>query len=321
MRVGTICLLLAAFAAAPPLSAAADQESGFFASADWINWKARRSGMDFVIVDPNTDARVEGDQVNLNYDRDNGARVVLGYHLGPCWDASMEYQTYRTKDQLTVTQPAGGSLWGTRLHPDSIIGDRFSTSVSANATLDYDVLDFMISRRFAMDSCQRVNFSLYGDFRYAMIDQTIDITYADSVNGRSVNIHNPIKLDGYGIRAGGQLDWNVRGGFSLFGKGAISVLAARVDSTYTEHDRYSLAAYNLVNVSDTCYQAVPVIETALGMAYQRGPWEVAFGYEMAIWGNTGSRIDFEDDVDEDKFSNSSNDLILDGFFLRFCFNR
>lgn len=164
---------------------------------------------------------------------------------------------------------------------------------------------------------------LYGGFRYAMIDQTLDINYADNVTGDLASINSPTKLDGYGIRAGGQLDWNVRGGFRLFGKAAISALAARVDASFSDKEISggSGAHHNYVDVSESYYQTVPVIETALGMAYQRGPWEVAFGYEMASWGNVCERRDFVDDVIDSKFSCPSNDLILDGFFLRFCLNR
>ena len=178
MRVGIVCILLAASAAGMFIdSPAPAQECGLFVSADWLEWKARRRDMDFVIVDPNNDSRVEGNQTNLSYDRNSGARVVLGYHLGPSWDLSMEYQTYATNDQLTVTQPVGGALWGTRLHPDSVVGDRFATSAAARATLDYDVLDLVISRRFEMDGSSWVDFTLFGGFRYAMIDQTLSINY------------------------------------------------------------------------------------------------------------------------------------------------
>ena len=76
-----------------------------YASADWLNWKARRSDMDFVIVDPNDDTDPQGNQVNLNYDRNSGARVVLGYHLGPCWDLALEYQGFSSNDRLLVNQP------------------------------------------------------------------------------------------------------------------------------------------------------------------------------------------------------------------------
>ena len=320
MRARIVCLLLAALAVGLlPASSALAQGSGFHASVDWLNWKARRSGMDFVIVDPNAaDGNVQGNQVDLNYDRGNGARLVLGYDLGSRWDVSLGYQTFSTNDQLLVTQPVGGELWGTRLHPRSWMDP---TSVAARATLDYDVLDLMLSRRFAMDSCQSVDFTLFGGFRYAMIDQTLNINYVDNVNVLTTNISSPTKLDGYGIRAGGQLDWNVRGGFSLFGKGALSVLAARIDSTYSERDVSGGNTTYPFAVSSTYYQAVPVIETALGMSYQRGPWEVAFGYEMAFWANAGERRDPCDDIDDQKFSCSSNDLVLDGFFLRFAFSR
>ena len=320
MKSSIVYALLAACAAGIfMVSPASAQETGFYASADWLEWKARRRDMDFVIVDPNTDARVEGEQKNVNYNRNSGARVALGYHLDSLWDCSLTYQTYGTNGRLLVNQPNGGSLWGTRLHPDSIIGDRFSTSAEGSASLDYDVLDFMLSRRFTMDRSQQVDFTLFGGFRYAMIDQTLGINYIDANNVRSAVISDTIKLDGYGIRAGGNLQWNVFGGFSVFGQGALSVLAARSNAHYVETD-YGTTTYDMVNVTETYYQAVPVIETALGVAYRRGGWEVAGGYEMALWGNVGERRDFGDDVDEQKFSNSSSDLLLDGFFLRLAYN-
>jgi len=322
MRVGIVCILLVTLAAGVLISLPAPaQGAGFFASADWLNWRARRRDMDFVIVDPNTDGRVEGNQINLNYDRNNGARIVLGYHLGPDWDFTVEYQTYGTSDGLLVSQPAGGSLWGTRLHPDSAVGDRYATSAEARATLDYDVLDFMLSRRLSIDGSPQTDFTLFGGFRYAMIDQTLNINYIDAANGRTADINNPIKLDGYGIRAGGRLDWNVSGGWTVFGQGALSVLAARASASYRETDDNGATVYDVVNVSETYYQAVPVLETALGISYQRNCWEVGFGYEMSLWGNVGERRDFGDDIDEQKFSSPSSDLILDGFFFRLAYTR
>ena len=324
MRVGVVCILLAASAAGLFISSpspARAQESGFYASADWLNWKARRRGMDFVIVDPNTNSSVQGNQINLNYDRNSGARVVFGYRLDSCWELAAEYQHFDTNDQLLVNQPAGGSLWGTRLHPDSVVGDRYATSAEGRATLNYDVIDFVISRQFAMDCSRRVNFTLFGGFRYAMVDQTLNINYIDSVNSRSAVINDEIKLDGYGIRAGGRLEWNIFGGLSVFGQGAVSVLAARANAHYTETDHNGESTNDLVNVTETYYQAVPVVETALGVAFRRGYWEVAGGYEMALWGNVGERRDFVDDIDEQKFASPSNDLLLDGFFLRLAYNR
>lgn len=207
------------------------------------------------------------------------------------------------------------------MHPDSVIASRAATSAEGWATLDYDVLDFTLSRRFLMDCPQQVNFTLFGGLRYAKIDQTLGIAYVDSVNSVSAEITNPIKLDAYGIRAGGQLDWNAYGCWSLFARGAVSALAARVDANFRETDVTGTGTTTPVNVSERYYQAVPGIETAFGIAYERNNWELGFGYEMAIWGNVGERRDFVDDVDDQKSTYPSSDLILDGFFLRLAYNR
>jgi len=322
MRVGIVCILLAASAAGGFVSSqAAAQEAGLHASADWLNWKARRRDMDFVIVDPNTDTDVQGNQIDLNYDRNSGARVEVGYRFKSRWDFSVGYQNFSTNDQLLIAQPAGGQLWATRIHPDSVVGSHAATSAEGRASLDYDVLDFTVSRQFTMDRCQRIDFTLFGGFRYGKIDQTLNLVYLDSVNSRSATINDEIKLDGYGIRAGGQLEADVIGGLSVFGRGAFSVLAARSNAHYTETDVSGAGTTDLVDVSESYYQAVPVIETALGVTIRRGYWQVAGGYEMALWGNVGERRDYCDDVDDQKFSCPSSDLILDGFFLRLAYNR
>jgi len=109
--------------------------------------------------------------------------------------------------------------------------------------------------------------------------------------------------------------------FGLFGRGAVSALAGRVDANFRERDVSGTGTTVPVNVSETYYQAVPGIETAIGIAYQRNNWELGFGYEMAIWGNVGERRDFGDDVDEHKTTYPSSDLVLDGFFLQLAYNR
>lgn len=301
-----------------PSSPAAAEEPGVYVYGDWLSWKARRRDLDFVIVDPNNDARVEGSRESLNYDRDYGTRVGLGCRTNTGWELGAEYTYFRATDMATYNQPTGGSLWGTRLHPDSVIGDRFATSASAMATLDYDVFDLGVGHSFFLDERGSMSLKLFGGFRYAMIDQTFAVSYVDSVNSRTADIIHATKLDGYGVRLGSELEWHVYGGLKVFGRVAGSVLAAKGDSHYAELDNQTTA---LVNVTESYYQMVPVMETAVGLGYQRGPWELSAGYELAGWFNAGERLDFQDDVDEQKHSLSSSDLILDGFFVRIAFNR
>ncbi|MCU0873170.1 MAG: hypothetical protein MUE50_12595, partial [Pirellulaceae bacterium] len=64
--------------------------SGVIASAEWLNWQAHRGGLDFAsFVDPIwlTPATLE----SLDYDRDNGLRVGLGYLFDSGWDVGWNY--------------------------------------------------------------------------------------------------------------------------------------------------------------------------------------------------------------------------------------
>lgn len=317
MKKRVVNTLLAAFVGGMILSSSGTAlGSGFYASADWLNLKPRCSDMDFVIVDSNSDTNPQGSLVAVDYDRSNGARVVLGYKVGSCWDFSMDYQTLHSSNHGQVNQPTGGSLWATRVHPDSVIGSHAATSAAATTSLDYDVIDLMLSRRLHLGGSQQMELTLFGGFRYATIDQSLDIQYVDDVNGRTADISNPSNLDAYGIRLGGQLEWNFRQGWSIFGRGSFSVLGARINSRFRETDNSSI---DVVDVTKTYYQAVPVMETALGIAFSRNCWKVGFGYEMALWGNIGERLDFSDDIEDQKFSSPSSDLLLDGFFLRFAY--
>jgi len=60
----------------------------------------------------------------------------------------------------------------------------------------------------------------------------------------------------------------------------------------------------ILDFADSYDQSIPEIETAAGVAWTHGIWQVAGGYEMSSWFNVA-------EVDR-----ASYDLVLDGFFAR-----
>ena len=50
-----------------------------------------------------------------------------------------------------------------------------------------------------------------------------------------------------------------------------------------------------------------IVDAAAGVAWTRGRWQIAGGYELATWFNVG------------EIDRASHDLLLDGFFLRTSF--
>jgi hypothetical protein len=201
---GRLLLVLAAVCASVMLadSSALAAGPGNYAYGEFLSMTARRRDMDFVIVDPNDDTDPQGNQIGLDYDTDSGARVGLGRRTARGWELGVEYQTYETDDYMSVDQPVGGRLWGTRLHPDSVVAASGATNATASASLDYDVVDLTIGRRFLLDDCENIQLTLLGGFRYAVIDQGLGIQYVDAVNARTADVTHITRLDGVFFRIG-----------------------------------------------------------------------------------------------------------------------
>ena len=275
--------------------------SGLVASVEWLNWQAHRGGLDFAsFVDPIwlTPATLE----SLDYDRDNGLRVGLGYRFDSGWDVTWNFTYFRTSAAGAVDQAAnpGLVLIATRSYFDLAMD-----SVAAQAELDYQVHDIEAGRRFAMSESADVR--LFGGFRWATIDQTENqqYTYQDLQGGPITGtIDGRSELDAYGIRLGAQTQWTTRWGLGLFGRLAGSVLVGSVNTQQREFDD---SQGTILNFTDESYRAVPVIDSAVGAAWTLGAWQVAGGYEMTTWFNLA------------EIERSSCDLILDGFSLRLAY--
>jgi hypothetical protein len=289
----------AAVAAVP--SCDCPPSSGVVASAEWLNWQAHRGGLDFAsFVDPIwlTPAARE----SLDYDRDNGLRLGLGYRFASGWDVSWNYTYFQTSAAGAIDQAAspGLVLIATRSYFDLAVD-----SVAAQADLDYQVHDIEAGRRLVFT--ENADVRLFGGFRWAKIDQSEfqQYTYDDiEVGSVTGTIDGRSELDAYGIRLGAETQWTTRWGLGLFGRLAGSVLVGNAAVQQREFDD---AQGTILNFADEAYRAVPVIDAAAGASWTHGAWQVAGGYEMTTWFNLT------------EIERASQDLILDGFFLRLAY--
>lgn len=307
--------------------------AGPIAYVEWLNLAAR-DPMDIVIIIPTYDKYWEfdiiGEKYSLVYERGNGIRTGLGYRFCSGWDVLWNYTYFHTSASAVIEAPEGGVLRTTRGHP------RWAETADiarASASLDLDVIDLEAGRWFDLDETAAVR--LFGGFRWAMMDRDLDIVYdgRDYFNGM---IDNPTTMDGYGIRVGAEGRWALPWGLSLFARGAGSVLAGKFTTHFKETDDgtgwYGPDHEVLVDVWQSNTRAVPVLETAAGVGWCCGNWEISAGYELAAWFNMSERLVFHDggphgpppwyppyepwEADEGSFSLATQDLLLDGFFLR-----
>lgn len=282
---------------------------GWFASVGYVNWRPRRNDTDFVIVDPTDDAVVSGNRRVATFDQDNpGVRLGFGRRFESGWDLGFKYTNFFADGTSRSTLPAGGELHGTRLHPNATIGGDDAETASGNVRLQYDVID--LEAAYCVNAGCSAAFRFFTGFRYANLDNQFNVTYTEAAN--LIAIADRTNIDAYGLRAGLEGRWLFQNNFSLFGTLAGSVLAAETSQRYTNLQN---GAQTHGNFRSSGTRALPVLETSLGVAWNRGPMTVQLGYELQAWMNAVDRTSWTDNGDPQNHTMSSHDILLDGIFV------
>jgi hypothetical protein len=296
---------------------------GPIAYIDFLHWGAHRQGMDVAVVGL-TDGEIALGVAELGFGRDGGLRIGLGYQFASGWDVSWNYTYFSTDASLALQPTADNPII---LSQSMLNGFQQFTEgdFTFAARLNYHVNDLEFGRWINID--ESTAFRLFGGFRWAIIDQRISSRFGDAGDDDfwqqgetySGTGEQTINMDGYGLRLGSEGRWNVGRGFSLFGKGSASVLAGhfnyRFTETGTEYVNGVVVDTNTLVARDTQTQLVPVLEVAAGVNWAYKQLELSAGYELAGWFNMATRIGGAG------VSVSSNDLLLDGFFLRGAYTR
>jgi Legionella pneumophila major outer membrane protein precursor len=269
--------------------------------------------------------------LEAQYGRDSGLRVGVGYQFADCWDATWNYTYFFTNGAAATEATADNPV---RLTQSAL----FSLAMPLPATggdfafgssLNFQLHDLEFGRWINLD--KSVALRLFGGFRWAMIDQKLAQSWHDALNefpngdvfsstGASLGV---IDMEGFGIRLGSEARWKLPAGFSLFGKGSASVLAGHFHYAVDAIDTQIRAIVDFppqqtttaLTYRGSTTQAVPVLEAAVGAAWTYYQLEVSAGYELSAWFNMANRYAFTGGAPV------SNDLLLDGLFLRVAFTR
>lgn len=289
-------------AAAPEIAPSrVSRQVGLIADAEWLNWRTASSNQDFAsFTDPVwlTDRSTESVAP-----QGSGIRARLGYRAASGWDVSWSYTYFDGDDSSSVAATADPSSVLTS--PISVL-DLPLNDAAVDATTQINVHDLEFGRWFAWNDAAA--FRPFGGLRWAQLDETLDgkYRYDDLANVlRSNEFAHSSQMDGYGVRMGGEAECNLFGGFSLFGRGAGSVLAGTVESTSLEKDEVQGTVLNR-RVSAT--KAVSSIEAAAGLAWQIQGFKIKGGYELNSWFNASS------------LNAKDSDVLTHGFFAGASWN-
>lgn len=283
------------------------------AKVDYLNWQVNRQGLDFAIpTDGTAQAVGNGSVQNLKFGQASGVRAGIGYLYASGWDLTGNFTYYQNTASASATEPPGGNLWATRSHPN--VNQEASTA-AASGLFNYNVFDLEAGYGYLFN--ESVAIRPFGGLRWANIGQGFNVRY-DGRDFDNAVVNNNLNMTGFGFRLGMEGYWHLGNGWSVFGRGAGSVLYGNFQSQLRETNH--AGADTIVNVNDHYFQAVPVLETALGGSWQRDGFQFAAGYELNNWFNLGNRSMFPDNAHEGAYSPSSNNVLLNGFFVRCSLN-
>jgi hypothetical protein len=286
---------------------------GWLVSVDYLNWDVRQRSTDFAITTDDSAVVGRGAVHHLDMDRNSGVRTSLGYRLGSGWELALGYTYFQTDGVASAAEPAGGNLWATRSHPAL-----YEEALTADASGEFTYNVFDLEARYPLVRSCPVTAQILGGLRWADIDQALRVAY-DGRNFTDGQFSDVSSMTAFGLRLGAESQWHLNSSWSLFGNAAGSILYGRFHTALLETNRAGLET--VVDIRDDYDQAVPVIDAAVGVAWNRGPWEIRGGYELANWFNLADRSMFPSYQHEGAYTPQSQDVLLDGLFVRFSYTR
>lgn len=179
---------------------------------------------------------------------------------------------------------------------------------------------FDLEARYPVIQRTHLEMYLFGGVRWAELDQEFLVRYDGDMfdDGR---FSDSTRMSGAGLRMGTEMNWWWNSSWGVFGSMSGSLLYGRFQTHLLEAERACTPPCRdtIVDVYDAYGQPVPVLDAAVGIAWNYRCLQVRGGYEMVSWFNFADRSMFPDETHEGAYSPKSTDVLLDGFFIRLTY--
>ncbi|MEJ2040668.1 MAG: Lpg1974 family pore-forming outer membrane protein, partial [Desulfosarcinaceae bacterium] len=299
-------------------------------SVESVYLRPSRSGLDFAVADSFNDPdRVRGSYKKVDPDYSSGWRAGIKIEAGSGRDFGLKVGKVTGRDSASAEAEPGGTLWGTWLHPNSIIDDNDVDSAEASYDWEQTVFDFSVGQQLNIG--KNLDLRLEAGLRHARVNQEIEIMYLQDVSAvadRKDYITNKNEFTGWGPRVGIDFDWKLAYGFDLFGSFGGSLLMGDFDVRYKETDGQVFTdgtpdtLQKRIDVEESYdRRLVPVAEVQVGLGYvyplkNNLKMGVKIGYEYQNWFNMVTSQGYMDDVDSQLMETDTTDLSFCGYFFQ-----
>ncbi|MBA62391.1 MAG: hypothetical protein CMJ76_08500 [Planctomycetaceae bacterium] len=288
------------------------EDSPLYYGVEYSNWKMRRRDLDFAVTHSGTALAIgSGEIKELSFDRDDNFKAFMGFKLDDGWKAGFVYSNYRTSQSMAVESQLAGSLFATRSHP-KYNEEAFNAEIAA--IFESNVFDAEV--RGDINFSDRASITVFGGFRWMDVTQSV-VTAYDGLDFNQGLITQQNQSDLFGLRLGGVGSFNISDDFYLFGSLEATIAYGDHAVSLNEMDNEFGTQDVLVDVQDTYGQGHLLSAAAFGVGWEfAGGCDLKLGYEINYWGGLADRLVFLDDTHEAMFSHETEDILMDGFFVR-----
>ncbi|MBS0622560.1 MAG: hypothetical protein JSR80_06345 [Verrucomicrobia bacterium] len=310
--------------------------ANFFGFADLLVWKAKEGGLDYAITAPTPVATsipplapsIFPDLIDRGSHYDPGVRLGIGY--GRDWDISLYWTYFSTRASRSTAATVGSPLYpvffNTASGPQMLAAN--NGSARGKWKLCYDTADLEFGYSLP---CGCFSLRPHLGMRAAWINQKVDayynnVTFTTNPTDAPANYSGINKNDfwGVGLRAGGDGRWSFSRGFSIFGKGAITLLGGEIEVNQKEYltstATYSETTFPAGTLRDFMRATRHTLSSALDITGGLG-WSTCCGcceidlslaWEFQLWFSQNQLLNVVDTGQNFRYVVQQGDLTLQG---------
>lgn len=272
-------------------------------------------------IPPNFNSPIQTSPIALvDQDYSSGFRAGFALCLDDRTELAVTYSWFESSADHHITRdPSRPILQILPMvsHPSTPTAITGTVEASANAQIDFDLIDLDL-RRVLAQSCQTDLFGTVG-VRYGRLDQGFEAQFFNgpTFDPLDARVMTDIDFEGIGLKLGLDGDYYAtRLPVMGYMKGAVSLLAGEFNASYQQ---FAVGAPDPeVNTAWSAGRIVPTFDLEVGGGFYspNGHLRATVGYCYSVWTNMVKTDDWIHGIQGNAFQNMDGAVTFDGLVLR-----
>ena len=286
---------------------------GFFGQASLLYWQAEENGLAYAIKSTSP-THVKGSAQNIPFDWDVGFNVGLGYRIPhDTWACLLQFTSLQTHSDQEQSGSVFFPLWAL---PTSFYADH----VKAHWRLHLGLIDLLLSKPFT--PTPTLTLTPFLGLRYGSLRQKFNIDYLGGTFPplEEISIRMKNKFEGIGPYAALAADYALPKNFSLFAKGAFSLLYGEF---YLHQDEDTLGTKQKLLGNHFIFRTTaPFLETTAGLRWHHSfttlkKLTLDLAWDQNLYFSQNQLLRFLDSTSQGLILSNQGDLSIAGVHFTF----